>query len=202
MPDDKQAPPRMNQTERNALVKVVRSRFEVMRKHAKQRRDELRDAIFERIVAENESKIEAARRDMGEIEARARKLEDDAEAVIKKHQRKGVKLGTAKMISAYTDHGYKETERTVSTSGYLLTGFNIPNAWYIADIANQVEREFRRLEREYGLGEVAMARREQELTEEIILGGVNPEASQDFLERVPTLNALPTVEDAVKRLNA
>lgn len=192
----------MTQPERNALVKVIRSRFQVFGKHARRTRDELKVAIFERVMAENKAKVEAAERDMAKIEERAQKLKDDARAVIAKHRERGVVVGTAQLIDVIEGYGTKDVHnaKRVQMSTYEGDGlaFTVTKAFVTPGVDEQVEAEYRRLEREFGLGELAMAQREQELTEEVILGGVTSDEAQAFLGRVPTLDKLPEPKEAAQ----
>lgn len=196
----------MTQPERNALVKVIRSRFQVFGKHAKRTRDELKVAIFERIMADNKAKIEAAERDMAKIEERAKKLQADALATIAKHRERGVIVGSAQLVDVTEFYGTKDQRNTKAVQVSTFEGggmtFSVTKSFITPGVDEQVEAEYAKLEREFGLGELAMAQREQELIEEVILGGVTSEEAQDFLGRVPTLDKLPEPKRAVAELSA
>lgn len=196
---------KMNQPERNALVKVIRSRFSVFTKHARRTRDQLKQAIFDRLTQESEAKVNAAKRDIARIEAKLERLKGEADAVYAKHRAKGLELGSASVKDAWEYVGTrnervgKYVDVTTFEGGLSWT---ISNAWVDPTIADRVEAEYRRLEEEFGLGELAMAQTEQELVEEVILGGVTSDEAQTFLGRVPTLEKLPAPADAVARLGA
>lgn len=208
MAQDKATPGKlMTSPERNSIVKIVRERFKVFRRHAKQTRNELRVEIFERIQAENERKVEAAKKDMAKIEERAKKLAEDAQAVVAKHRANGLELGGAriedKLHYVNGDHRQTENRKEITTwKTEKAVSVTVNNGWVVKGVDRQVEREFRKLEREYGLGELAMAKKEQELVEEIVLGGVKSDEAQAFLGKVPTLEVLPDPSAVVARLGA
>lgn len=196
----------MTQPERNSLVRVIRERFKVFRRHAKQTRDQLRIEIFERIQDENARKVEAAQKDMAKIEERAKKLVEDAKAVVVKHRANGLELGGAQVEDKWRwtgDGKQQESFKDITTwKSERPISVTVTNNWVVKGVDRQVEREYKKLEREYGLGELAMAQTEQELVEEVILGGVQSDEAQSFLGRVPTLEKLPQPAEVVGRLKA
>lgn len=194
----------MKQQERNALVKVLKNRFEILRRQARRLRDDLKRAIYERTLEENERAIAAAKRDMAKIEERAKRLEEDGRAVVAKHRERGVRLGKSELKRPWR-HGDSRNPNELYVELNAAEGspveIKVYNHWYPEGVDQRVERELADLEREHDMGQIALAKREQELVEEVLLGGIEDSVTaQQFLDRVPTLEILPN-PDQVRQLS-
>lgn len=187
----------MKQTERNALVKVLKNRFEILRKQGRRLRDDLKRAIYERTIEENERAIQAAKRDMAKIQERAKKLEEDARAVVVKHREKGLRLGSSELRRPWHRDARTPDELYVELNDIEGSPVEIKvyNNWYPDGVDQRVERELANLEREHDMGQIALAKKESALIEEVLLGGIEDSVTaQEFLDKVPTLDILPSPE--------
>lgn len=80
-------------SDRDALLKVSKGRFEILNIEFSKRMSQLREQVKSEVAAENKEKIEAASADTEAIRVKQRELEDEKRVVVRRHLDQGIDIG-------------------------------------------------------------------------------------------------------------
>jgi hypothetical protein len=225
-PPEKPPPPTkpMTQTERSALLKVVKGRIKVYRSQMKVRETEIRDMIQTRIVEETEEARKVAEEEAAEFSKRYAELMDDAKRFVIQKIELGVAPGSFEQRTDYVrsksgpgryDFEYEEVVKTEVRPGELLPNLHgwteewhraiaSRNRWVPANVKQRVDDEYAKLAREKGYADNGLVEREQGIEEEILLTALESGTARQYLDGLPSVESLmplPTAEE-LKQIEA
>lgn len=180
----------MTTAERNALVKIIKSRFEILQEQLFARRQQIESLIRERLEAESET----ARKEMA---AQVQDLAKDVEA-IRKRSNKIREAGRKKGLELSNRYG--DPVPMVQSDVYGTQ----PGEWRIAKLERRIRNEVAKLTAEADIGRLALREQEQKLLERVFVDTLESGEAEAIFTDIPevdTLLPLPT-EQELKALTA
>lgn len=196
----------MKTNERRALEKIVKQRVKLLVEQMQHRKQEIREAVRDLIIEEHETARKAAVVEAKQIVAEAKKMQLRVDKLLRQAGEKGLVPGmvSSKVQSSWMNRrqGYEHVTTIVTeANGFLSVSWADPTQWVPADIDNKIEDALTKVEHQAGLSRLQLAQLENDLLEELLVGELQSADAKKFLDRLPSLDALPSPRE-LKQLMA
>ena len=171
----------MNTTERQALVKIVKARFEVLRGQLEVRRDEIAEVVRERLRSESAEATKTYSAQAKKIVAEAQKLQEKARALSQAARQDGG-------VEVTRDSGGWRRQSSILVFSELNGG--TPEDWQPVGLEKRVSEELRKLHLEARTRELNLDEQEAMLLEQIWTDALESEQAKELLSKIPTVDTL------------
>lgn len=193
----------MKATERNALLKIIDARFEILASEIIQREEDIGEMIRKRLVEESKTAGQEAQKRVDGFVQRARALQNEFDEEVKAiHDELGVVPGHT---SIHTERVYDDDEvdaarrqrrnpRTRIRNYALQTGRDIVRVyisdhpdWTTPNVEQRTKEELRKLGLDAKKAQRKLEKERLDLHEKILLGVLESMDAKAFLENVPKI---------------
>lgn len=196
----------MKSTERNALIRILNTRFEVLEAETEQRRQELEIFVRERVMERHAAVCAEATAEVAAIEAEINVLAAKVPEIIERYREQGIVPGSFHTQRYETGTGkarrtFSRVETWHNEQRYdKLLNVESKNSWTPINPQAEIDDELRKLLAEAARGHVNLRKLRAEFEEKILLGEITSEGGRKLLADIPDIDAvLPPIE-AVREL--
>lgn len=203
----------MKATERNALLKIIDARFEILANEIVQREEDIGEMIRERLIEEGKTAVPRAQARVKKFIEQAKKLQDDFNREVGAIENDlGVVPGHTSIRSerVYDDEDYDAARRqrrnpririvrTAEQTGRdILRIYTTENPdWTIPNVEKRTKEELRQLGLDAKKARRKLEKKRLDLHENILLGMLESMDAKAFLEKVPKIeDIMPTPDQA------
>jgi hypothetical protein len=166
----------LSKTERTALIRVVKSRFSLLRDGLHVRASEVMQAVEKQIELDHKEAVDEITKESDKIAAQINKLLKQMEEIERKAQSKGI------------------------TCQWKILEYFKPPTWVPAHKGDLVRKKLEEIGGLNGRWEYELKRQEADLVEQLIIGDLTSDDSQKFLEKIPTAETLIPLPPGVKEI--
>lgn len=168
----------MGQRDRQELRRILRARFEILQAQLHQREHELQATIREQIEAEFTTQIREAKKRTARLEAKVKKIDEEAKALALDMEEFGVTPGQGRYPSK-------------------VFTYEIQSHWSPVEMEKRVDRAYRKLTQAAGLHKMDLRLSQLQLEEEIAIGALGSDEAKAFLEKIPDIDKILPLNGSV-----
>lgn len=168
---------KISATERSELRRIVKARYSILREQLTERQKDFQRQIRKQIIAEHQATVAQATKETNRLREKARKLEEEAEALTEKYKALGI----------VPSHDPQETSRHYRDN---LLSVSIISHWAPVEVNQKVHDAWETVASQAGLHAVNLQLDELQLMEDLAVNALDSDAAKQFMAKVPNIDTL------------